>query len=114
MTNKDTKRKQKLASEFARALKNHKTQVIMYALVRDEKLYDTKYFKRYKDMEVIAIQDYEDDFDYDLTKVYRVNEDLERRTENGEPELYDQIYKFCWNRIKPIITDRYRFNDREN
>lgn len=109
MTNKNTK-KQKLAGEFAQVLKDHKAQIIMYAIVKDENVLNTKLLKRYKDMEVISIEGQEDEFDYYLTRAYRIHEDVENRTKNGEIKLYDSVYKLCWNKIKNRITDNYSFN----
>lgn len=115
MVNKERKSKatpkQKLAGEFTKALKDHKECVILYALIKNEDILNSKYFKRYKNMEVIAVEGYEDHFNFETTRAYRITEDLDRRTANGEPDLYDKVYKFCWKKIQGQIEDNFSFNN---
>ena len=96
-----------LEEEFKERVINHKSYIIMLALVNDktQEIYDCNLLKDYKNMQVNDIEGYEGQFDFISTRAYRVEEDLDRRAENGEKALYDSVYEYCWHESVGYLDD---------
>ena len=100
------KKKLTLEQEFELKKEEHKCTIIMYTLIKyKDTIYDSRYFKRYKNMPVKLIEGYENIYNEDQTRAYRVEEDITNRDANGEKGLYDKVYEFCWRRAKKNILD---------
>ena len=107
------KKKQSLEKEFAKRLSEHKNTVIMGALIetQNQKLYNHKLLKKYKDMPVTFLEGHENEFTYEQTKALLVAEDLEDRAMyNGEQEIFDKVYELCWKHTE--CKDRYDIDFR--
>ena len=100
------KKKKSLEQEFEERKKSHKSFIIMNALVRTgDKIYNNRLFKDYKNSEVEPYKDEEHSFNVVETKALYVEENLSTRAENGEQELYDKIYEYCWKKVKKVISE---------
>ena len=100
------KKKLTIEQEFEQRKADHKCEIIMYTLMKfSDTIYDSRYFKRYKNMIAEPVEGYEDEFNEIETKAFRVEEDIDCRTQSGEPELYDRVYEFCWRKVKKVIAE---------
>ena len=100
------KKKITLEQEFEQRKADHKSQMIMYTLIKlSDSIYDSRIFKRYKNMEAIPIEGAENKYSDIEVRAYRVEEDLCNRAANGESSIYDKAYEFCWRRAKNLIVE---------
>ena len=100
------KKKPTLEQEFEKRKADHKCEIIMYTLMKlSDTIYDSRYFKRYKNMIAKPVEGYEDEFDEIQTRAFRVEEDIDYRTQNGEIGLYDRVYEFCWKRANKVMIE---------
>ena len=96
-----------LYKDLNKRTEDHKAQVIMYALLRDSKMYDSELLNRYKNMELKPLEEEiseGEDFTPTQVRAYRTEEDLRNRKYNGEPEIYDKVYEYCWDTVKDVFT----------
>lgn len=101
-----------MEQEFEKIKLEHKRQTIMTVLIKffDEGIYNHKYFKKYKNMEVTFIEGHEQEFNFIQTKAFRVEEDIEERTANGEDDLFDKVYEMCWKKLRDVISEDKTFH----
>ena len=100
------KKKLSLEQEFAKRVKAHKTFIIMDAIISTgERIYNSKFFRTYKRMEVEPYKSDKYSFDMYETKAMYVEDDLAERARNGEQVLYDDIYEYCWRKVRRTIND---------
>ena len=97
----DMSRKKTLEKEFSIRVKEHKTYIIMEALARSKNgnIYNSELLKEFKKVKPTPIEGCESEFSRPTLKAYHVEEELKDRAENGEQELYNQIYEFCWKKV---------------
>jgi len=100
------KKKLTLEQEFEERKANHKCQIIMYALIKfSDTIYNSRYFKRYKNCYPKPVEGFEDQFNEIETRAYRVEGDIGYRTKKGEVGLYDRVYEFCWKKVNKVLEE---------
>lgn len=100
------KKKLTLEQEFIDAKETHMMQIIFSSLINDRNIYRTKFFRNYKNFPVERKYEEENYYSDEEVKVMRIEEDLFNRTENGEPELYKEVYEFCWKKYIKLYDVR--------
>lgn len=95
-----------LEQEFEKRKSDHKSQIIMYVLIRlSHTIYDSKYFKEYKDMPIEQVEGYENKFDDIQLRAFQVESDIENRDKSGEKGLYNRVYEFCWKKARNLMVE---------
>ena len=86
-----------LEQEFTEAVKRHKYEMIAASLTVFEKdgIYNHPLLNdKYGTLEGNGVD-----------KACEVTDDLKKRSQEGEDDLYDEIYQMCWDNIKYVIDD---------
>lgn len=101
------KRKKSLEREFAERVKGHKSFIVLYTLVTSGgKAFNNKNLKQYKDLDLEPYKEEYEGYSPLQTRAMITSTDLEERADNGEQELYDQIYEYCWKKARKTLSDK--------
>jgi hypothetical protein len=96
-----------LEQEFTETIKRHKYDVIAATLIvyEEDGIYNHPLLKN----------DYENVKGDTIDKAYKVTDDLEKRSHEGEDDFYEEVYKVCWDKMKDIVDDTkaYGISDEE-
>lgn len=100
------KKKITLEQEFEARKKAHKSFIVMYTLIKSEgKAFNNKNLKHYKNFDLEPFMEDYEGYSTLQTRAMVTTTDLETRAENGEQELYDTIYEYCWKKARKTLCD---------
>ena len=83
-----------LEQEFREYKEHHIYEMSVSALIMCKGIYNHPLLKDYKDLKLEGDE-----------KAYYVMNDLFKRAQHGEAELYYEVYEMCWKKVRNKIKD---------